>query len=66
METAPYDTTIDDLRDVSVDGEPQFELPSGDPVTTELDRWARRVHSAIADWLRRPFRADQEASPVGS
>jgi hypothetical protein len=63
METAPYDTTIDDLRDVSVDGEPRFKLPSGDPVTTELDRWAHRVHSGLADWLRRPFRADQEESP---
>jgi hypothetical protein len=63
LETGPYDTTINDLRDVPVDAEPRFQLPSGDPVTTELDRWARRVHSGLADWLRRPFRADQVESP---
>ena len=63
IETAPYDTTIDDLRDVPIEGEPRFELPSGDPVTTKLDRWARRVHSGLSDWLRRPFCADQAESP---
>ncbi|WP_424016164.1 DUF6884 domain-containing protein (plasmid) [Halorientalis pallida] len=63
MEIEPYNTTINDLRDVPIDGEPRFELPSGDPVTTKLDRWARRVHSGLADWLRRPFHADQPESP---
>jgi len=63
MEVAPYDTTIDDLRGVPIEGEPAYELPSGDPVETELDRWAMRVHSSLGGWLRRPYAADQQESP---
>lgn len=63
LEVAPYDTTVDDLRDVPIPGEPTYELPSGEPVETELDQWAMRVHSAIGSWLRRPFAADQQDSP---
>lgn len=62
LEVDPYDTTIDDLRDVPIDGEPVFALPSGEPVETELDQWAMRVHSALGSWLRRPYAADQEES----
>jgi len=63
LEVDPYDTTVDDLRGVSIENEPAYELPSGEPVETELDRWAMRVHSALASWLRRPFAADQQESP---
>ena len=63
MEVEPYDTTIDDLRGVQIAGEPVYELPSGDLVETELDRWAMRVHSSLGDWLRRPYAADQQESP---
>ena len=63
QEVDPYDTTIDDLRGVPIAGESAYELPSGDPVETELDRWAMRVHSALGDWLRRPYAADQQESP---
>jgi len=63
LEVDPYDTTIDDLRGEPITGEPTYELPSGDPVETELDRWAMRVHSSLSSWLRRPFAADQEESP---
>ncbi|WP_332843432.1 DUF6884 domain-containing protein [Haloarcula laminariae] len=63
LEVDPYDTTIEDLRGVPIAGEPTYELPSGERVETELDRWAMRVHSALSSWLRRPFAADQEESP---
>jgi hypothetical protein len=63
LEVEPYDTTIDDLRGVPKAGEPAYELPSGEPVATELDRWAMRVHSALGNWLRRPYAADQDESP---
>ena len=63
MEVDPYDTTIDDLRGEPIAGEQAYELPSGELVETELDRWAMRVHSALASWLRRPFAADQQESP---
>ncbi|MFC7078040.1 DUF6884 domain-containing protein [Haloarcula halophila] len=60
---APYDTTVEDLRGEPIDGEPHYRLPSGDRVATRLDQWALRVHSALGDWLRRPFAADQQESP---
>jgi hypothetical protein len=63
LEVGPYDTTIDDLRGVLISGEPAYELPSGEPVETELDQWAMRIHSALGSWLWRPFAADQEDSP---
>ena len=63
LEVDPYDTTIEDLRDVPIAGEPTYELSSGEPVETQLDRWAMRVHLSIGDWLRRPFAADQQESP---
>ena len=63
LEVEPYDTTIDDLRGVPIQGEPAYELPSGKSVETELDRWAMRVHSSLGDWLRRPYAADQQESP---
>jgi hypothetical protein len=63
MEVDPYDTTIGDLRGKPIAGESVYELPSGELVETELDRWAMRVHSTLASWLRRPFAADQQESP---
>ncbi|MFC6977134.1 DUF6884 domain-containing protein [Halomicroarcula sp. GCM10025709] len=59
----PYDTTIEALRREPIEGELNYELPSGDRVETRLDQWALRVHSALGDWLRRPFAADQQESP---
>jgi hypothetical protein len=63
LEVEPYDTTIEDLQGTPVQREPTHTLPSGEPVETQLDAWALRVRSRLADWLRRPFRADQEQSP---
>ena len=40
-----------------------IDRPESDFVETELDRWAMRVHSALGDWLRRPYAADQQESP---
>ena len=60
---APYDTTIQDLRAEPVEGESHYRLPSGKRAESRLDRWALRVHSALADWLRRPYAADQQDSP---
>ncbi|MFY4814799.1 DUF6884 domain-containing protein [Haloarcula sp. AONF1] len=60
---APYDTTIEDLRDDPIEGEANYRLPSGDCVESRLDRWALRVHSSLGDWLRRPYAADQQESP---
>ncbi|RLM89039.1 DUF6884 domain-containing protein [Haloarcula sp. Atlit-7R] len=60
---APYDTTIEDLRDDPIEGEANYRLPSGEQVETRLDRWALRVHSSLGDWLRRPYAADQQESP---
>jgi hypothetical protein len=62
LEVEPYDTTIADLQDVPAEGKSAYELPSGDPVETELDRWAMRVHSSLGDWLRRPYAADHKES----
>lgn len=56
-------TTISDLRGNPIEGEPSFTLPSGELVETELDKWALRVHTYLAEWLARPFQADQEESP---
>lgn len=63
LEVEPYDTTLDDLRGNPIEGEPSYTLPSGESVETELDKWALRVHTFLADWLARPFQADQEESP---
>jgi len=60
---APYDTTIQDLRAEPVEGESHYRLPSGKRAESRLDRWALRVHSTLADWLRRPYAADQQDSP---
>ncbi|RLM41454.1 hypothetical protein DVK00_19590 [Haloarcula sp. Atlit-47R] len=60
---APYDATIEDLRDDPIEGEANYRLPSGDCVESRLDRWALRVHSSLGDWLRRPYAADQQESP---
>jgi len=63
LEIEPYDTTTDDLSGTPIDGEPDFRLPTGDPVETELDQWALRVQMQLREWLARPFAADQETSP---
>jgi len=63
LEVEPYDTTIDDLRGVPLESEPAYELPSGEPVATELDRWAMWVHSSLGSWLRQPYAANQQESP---
>ncbi|WP_236039644.1 hypothetical protein [Haloarcula salinisoli] len=46
-----------------INDKPAYELHSGDPVETELDRWAMGVHSALGSWLRRLYAADQDESP---
>lgn len=62
LEVEPYDTTLDDLRGNPIGGEPSYTLPSGESVDTELDKWALRVHTFLAEWLARPFQTDQEES----
>lgn len=61
----PYDTTIDDLGDDPTNPEHRVpnrfgrRRPDGQPIVTEMDRWAARVASALMRWIggHRPRRA---------
>ncbi|MFC7134360.1 MULTISPECIES: DUF6884 domain-containing protein [Salinibaculum] len=44
-----YEKTPSDLRGIPVDSDQR--LPSGDDVTTLLDRWALDVHEGLSTWL---------------
>jgi hypothetical protein len=45
-----YEQTPDDLRGIPIDSDQR--LPSGEDVTTLLDRWALDVHEQLSQWLR--------------
>ncbi len=62
-EIEPVGATVADLRSEPLETDQQYELPPGEPVKSRLDRWALSVRTELADWLRRPYRADQTASP---
>jgi hypothetical protein len=62
-EIEPVGATVADLRSKPLETDPQYELPTGEPVKSRLDQWALSVRTALADWLRRPYRADQTESP---